>query len=55
MKVTIREISALQMKRSIRKGWKFFVVYVMDDKNKYNQLKIKDIPILKYFKDIFPE
>ena len=39
----------------VRKGYKFFAVYVMDDKDKYNQLKIKDIPILKYFKDIFLE
>ena len=27
----------------------------MDDKDKYNQLKIEDIPILKHFKDIFSE
>ena len=46
-KVTIREIYALQMKRFVCKGCKVFVVYVMDDKDKYNQLKIADIPILK--------
>ena len=27
----------------------------MDDKEDDNQLKIEDIPILKYFKDIFPK
>ena len=54
-KVTIREISSLQMKRSVRKGCTVFVVYVMDDKDNDNQLKIEDILILKYFKDIFPE
>ena len=30
-KVTIREISSLQMKRSVRKGCKEFVVYIMND------------------------
>ena len=30
--VTIREISTLQMKRSVRKGCKVFDVYVMEDK-----------------------
>ena len=42
-KVTIREILALQMKRSIHKLCNFFVVYVMDNKKKDNQLKIEDI------------
>ena len=43
------------MKRSICKGCKVFAIYVMDDEEKGNQLKIEDIAILKYFKDIFLE
>ena len=43
------------MKRYIRKGCKVFAVYVMDNKDKYNKLRIQDIPILKDFKDIFLE
>ena len=31
-KVTIREIFSLQMKRSVRKGCKVFIVYIMNDK-----------------------
>ena len=31
-KVTIREISALQMKRSVRKGCKVFAMYLINDK-----------------------
>ena len=54
-KVTIGEISALQMKRYAHKWYNFFVVYLMDDKEKDNKLNIEDIPILKYFKDIFQE
>ena len=51
----IREISFLQMKRSIRKGCEVFDVYVMDDKDNDTKLKIEDIPILKEFKYIFLE
>ena len=51
--VTILEISSLQMKRSVCKGFKFFAVYVMDNKENDNQIKIEDIPILNYFKEIF--
>ena len=54
-KVTIREISYLQMIRSVRKGCKLFFIYLMDDKYNENKLKIEDIPILKYFEEIFPE
>ena len=51
---TIKEISAMQIKRSVRKWCKVFGVYVMDDKNNENKIKIEYIPILKDFKDIFP-
>ena len=54
-KVTIREISSLQMKRYVHKGCNDVVLYVTNEKEKYNQLKIYDIQILKYFKDIFLE
>ena len=43
------------MKIYVRKGCKVFAVYVMDEKDKHNELKIEDIPILKYFKLIFTE
>ena len=54
-KVMIKYISSLQMKRSIQNGCKVFVVYVMDDKDNDNKLKIEYIPILKDFKYIFLE
>ena len=54
-KFTIREIYALQLQMFVHKGCKVFVVYIMDHNEKDNQLKIYNIPILKYFKDIFPE
>ena len=37
-KVTIREISALQMKRFVRKGCKLFAVYIMNDNENDNKL-----------------
>ena len=43
------------MKSSVCKGCKVFAIYLMDDNEKYNQLKIEDITILKYFKNIFLE
>ena len=55
MKVTIREIAALKMKRSIRKGCKVFAVYIMNDKENNIKPKLKDIPVLKEFEYIFLE
>ena len=48
-KVYVRQISALQMKRYVRKGCNFFVVHVMNDEhmNKEDKLKFDDILILK--------
>ena len=56
-KVSIRQISALQMKKYIQKGSKVFVVHVMNDKLiiKQDKLKFDDIPILKEFLDVLSE
>ena len=54
-KVTIREIYALQMKRSIRKGCNVFVVYIMNDRENDIKPKLEEIPILKEFEGIFSE
>ena len=55
-KVSVRQISALQIKKDIRKGCIFFVLHVMKDEhmNKEDKLKFNDIPILKEFSDVFP-
>ena len=52
-KVTIREISSLQMKRFVRNGCKVYNFYVMNDNNTENKLKLEYIPVLKEFEDIF--
>ena len=56
-KTTIRQISALQLKRAIRKGCKSFVVTVYNEENTNNEdkLKVEDIPILRGYLDVFPE
>ena len=56
-KVSIRHISALQMKNFVCKGCKFFVVHVMNGEhmNKQDKLNIDDLPILKEFSDAFSE
>ena len=48
-KVSVRQILALQMKKSVHKGCKFFDVHVMNDEhmNKEDKFKFNDIPILK--------
>ena len=53
-KMAIREISTLQMKISVRKGCKVFAVYIMNDNENHNKLKIEYIPVLKEFEYIFP-
>jgi len=56
-KIFVRQISTLQMKRSVRKGCKVFVVYEMNEENwsKEHKLKLENIPILREFSDVFLE
>jgi len=53
-KVLVRQISALQMKRSVRKGCKVFVVHVINNE-KEGDLNLSDILAIKDFADVFPE
>ena len=48
IKVYVRLISALQMKKVVRKGCNFFIVHVISNEhlNKEDNLKFDDIPIL---------
>ena len=52
---TIRQISALQLKRVIRKGCKDFVVTITDEEHIYNEdkLKLEYIPILSEYSNVF--
>ena len=43
------------MKIYVCKGCTVFAVHIIDDREKSNQVKLDDIPILKYFKDVFSE
>ena len=56
-KTTVRQISALQLKRAIRKGCKAYVVTITDEESKIktDKLKVEDIPLLKEYVDVFPE
>ena len=48
-KTTIRQISALQLKRAVRKGCKAYAVTINDEEslNKTYKLKLEDILVLK--------
>ena len=56
-KTTIRQISALQLKRAVRKGYKAFAVTVINEENTNNKekLKLEDILILREYSDVFLE
>ena len=43
------------MKIYVCKGCTVFATHIIDDREKSNQVKLDDIPILKYFKDVFME
>ena len=56
-KTTIRQISALQIKRAVRKGCKAYAVIITDEenKNKTDKLKLEDIQVLREYANVFPE
>ena len=56
-KTMVRQISALQLKKVVRKGCKSYAVTITDEESKIktDKLKIEDIPILKEYADVFPE
>ena len=53
-KVLVRQISALQVKKCIRKGCKLFAVNIRDIED-WREQQIEDFLVLVEFKDVFPE
>ena len=51
-KVFVRQISALQVKKCVRKCYKLFVVNIRDIESDREQ-HIEDLPVLEEFKDVF--
>ena len=53
-KVYVRQISALQMTKVVRKGCQVFFVHIINNKhlNKEDKLKFDDIPFLQDFLDV---
>ena len=56
-KTNIRHISALQLKRDVRKSSKAYAVTISDEENLNNidKIKLEDIPVLKKYADVFSE
>ena len=56
-KKIVRHISALQLKRDVRKGCKDYAVTVTNEENLNNidKLKLEDILVLKEYSDVFPK
>ena len=53
-KFYVRQISSLQEKKCVRKGYKLFVVNIRDIECD-RETRIEGLPILEEFKDVFPE
>ena len=55
-KTIIRQISALQLKRAVRKGCKSYAITITDEEGKTetDKLKVEDILVLKEYVDLFP-
>ena len=56
-KIAVRQISALQLKRVVRKGCKTYAVIVINEENINNidKVKLEDILILNKYSDVFSE
>jgi hypothetical protein len=52
--VSMRQISALQMKKYCRKGCSLYAIQVLDSVEN-DKLNLEDHPILREYKDMFPE
>jgi hypothetical protein len=52
--VSVRKISSLQMKKYCRKGFPLYAIQVLDSV-KDQKPSLEEHPILKYFRDVFPE
>ena len=53
-KVYVRQISTLQAKKCVRKGYKLFAVNIQDVESDREQ-RIEYFPVLEEFKDMFPK
>ena len=54
-KISVRQISSLQMKKVNRKGYKVFVVHIINNEliGKDDKPRFEDITILQDFTDVF--
>jgi len=54
-KTLITEISALQMKRSIQKGCKVYVVHLINNNEENKKSELENIPVINEYMDVFPD
>ena len=53
--ISLRKISALQLRKCLRKGYNIYVVNIVDLLLNENQTSIRGHPFLSEFMDVFPE
>ena len=53
--VFVHEISLLQIKMCVHKGYKVYDVHVIDNREENKQINIVEFHVLNEFKDVFPK
>ena len=53
--ISVRQISALQLKRTTRKGYQVYAVHVEEIKQKTGEILRNDLPVVREYKEVFPD
>ena len=53
--ISVRQISALQLKRTARKGYQVYAVHVEEVEQKTGENLLNELPVVREFKEFFPD
>ena len=53
--ISVRQISALQLKQTARKGYLVYAVHVEEVEQKTRENLMNDLPVVREFKEVFPD
>ena len=53
--ISVRQISALQLKRTTRKGHQVYAVHVEETEQKTEESLMDALPLVREFKEVFPD
>ena len=52
--ISVRQISALQLKRTARKGYEVYAVHVEEVEQRTEENLLSELPVVRDFKEVFP-